>query len=209
MKQPNIAMALAATAAVALVGVQASAQVVTGYTGGTVFATFQADGDTVGWRFSVDRPIIITHLGFWDGDSVTAPMTLSHEVGLWDDVGTLITSNTVTAASPFTGLWRYEPTANMTIGPGTYRVGAFYSATNPLADGYITGTSGITMSPGFTMISTLRDADGPQTGLVFPTIETAPGGRFGPNFQFTEVPEPATFVGLATLGVLVLLRRRR
>ena len=107
----------------------ARSQALTGFTGGTLFTSFQSDGDTVGWRFSVNRPVIVTHLGFWDGDATAAtpqPMTLSHAVGLWDSVGNLLTSNTVNPASPFTGPFRYEPTTNVQIPAGTYNIGAFY-----------------------------------------------------------------------------------
>lgn len=187
----------------------AHAQALTGFTGGSLFATFEADGDTVGWSFSVDRSVIVTHLGFWDGDAATLPMLTSHDVGLWDTGGILLTSNTVTATSAFTGPFRYEPTANVTIGPGTYHLGAFYAAANTTADGYMTGTTGITMAPGFTMLNTLRDVSGPQTGLIFPTVATAPSGRFGPNIRFSEVPEPASLLALAGLCAVAVRRKRK
>jgi hypothetical protein len=189
---------------------QAFAQALTGFSGGTLFATFEADGDTIGWQFSVNRAVTITHLGFWDGDAATQPMVNSHAVGLWDNGGNLLTSNTVNATSPFTGPWRYEPTANVTIGPGTYNLGAFVAAANGLPDGYMTGTTGITMAPGFTMLGTLRDPSGPQTGLVFPSVVTAVGGRFGPNILFADpVPEPASLLALGGLCAAFLRRRSR
>jgi hypothetical protein len=197
-------------ASLAICATQAQAQALTGFSGGTLFATFEADGDTIGWQFSVNRAITVTHLGYWDGDAINNRITLDHPVGLWDAAGTLLTSNVVTPASPFTGDWKYEPTANVTIGPGTYHIGAFVSAANPLSDGYMTGTTGITMSPGFTMLNTLRDASGAQSGLVFPNVVTAPGGRFGPNFLFTEVvPEPASVLVLGGLCAALLRRRSR
>lgn len=184
------------------------AQALTGFSGGSVFATFEADGDTVGWQFSVNRAVNVTHLGFWDGDAATLPMLTSHPVGLWSAAGVLQTSNTVNPASPLTGQFRYEPTTNVTIGPGTYVLGAFYSALNTNDDGYLTGTTGITMSPGFTMLNTARDPSGPQTGLVFPSVFTAAGGRFGPNLLFTEVPEPGSLALLSTAGLFALRRKR-
>lgn len=187
----------------------ARAQALAGFSGGTLFATFEADGDTVGWRFSVNRPIIATHLGFWDGDSATQPMTTSHAVGLWDANGNLLTSNTVNATSPFTGQFRYEPTANVVLPAGTYNLGAFYPAANVIADGYLTGTTGITMAAGFTMLNTLRDPTGPAAGLAFPSLATAAGGRFGPNILFSEVPEPASAMTLSLIACGAFLRRRR
>ena len=183
----------------------------TGFSGGTLFATFQADGDTVGWRFSVNRPIIVTHLGFWDGDAGTGTaMINSHPVGIWNNAtGVLLASNVVAPTSPFTGDFRYEPITPITIPAGTYNMGAFYPATNPLSDGYRTTATGITMSTGFTMLNTLRDPDGPQTGLQNPTVATAVGGRFGPNLLYTEVPEPASGAVIATAAIALARRRRR
>ena len=187
----------------------ARAQALASWTGGTLFATFEADGDTVGWRFTVNRPIIVTHLGFWDGDNATLPMLLSHPVGLWDNAGALLTSNTVNPTSPLTGQFRYEPTTNVQIPAGTYNLGAFYAAANTTNDGYLTTTSGIVMASGFVMTNTLRDPTGPATGLAFPSLATAVGGRFGPNILFTEVPEPASLAGVALFAVGAMIRRRR
>lgn len=198
--------ALAAILVAAMFSSTVNAQALTGFNGGTLFATFQTDGDTVGWRFSVDRPVIVTHLGFWDGDFATLPMLNSHDVALWDSSGLLLASNTVQASSPLTGQFRYEPVSNLVIGPGTYNLGAFYPGPNTNADGYLTGTTGITMAAGFMMLNTLRDPDGPQSGLVFPSVATAPGGRFGPNLLFVEVPEPSV---LSVLGILALMCVRR
>ncbi len=72
----------------------------TSFTGGSAFATFQADGDTIGWSFTVDRPIFVTHLGYYDGDATLN--IASHPVGLWNSSGTLLTSNVVLASSPLT-----------------------------------------------------------------------------------------------------------
>jgi hypothetical protein len=190
---------------------RAQSPALTGFTGGTLFGTFQADGDTVGWRFSVDRSIIVTHLGFWDGDAgAGSAMINSHPVGIWDNTsGLLLASNVVAPTSPFTGEFRYEPITPITIPAGTYNMGAFYSATNPLSDGYRTTATGITMSTGFTMLNTLRDPDGPQTGLQNPTVATAVGGRFGPNLLYVEVPEPTAVALLAPAGLVLVRRRRR
>ena len=189
---------------------RAQTPAMTSFTGGTLFATFQADGDTVGWRFSVDRSVIVTHLGFWDGDAGTgSAMVNSHPVGIWNNAsGVLLASNIVTPTSPFTGDWRYEPITPLVIAAGQYNLGAFYPATNPISDGYRTSTTGIVMSPGFANLNTLRDPDGPQTGLVNPTVATAPGGRFGPNLLFVEIPEPAS-LGLLGMAALALALRRR
>ena len=197
---------LAALAAVIFcIPMTAAAQALQSFSGGSLFATYQADGDTVGWRFSVDRSIIVTHLGFWDGEQ---DMTLDHPVGIWDAAGTLLGSNIVSPGSPLTGQFRYEEVGPIVLPAGTYNLGAFYSASNPTTDGYMTGATNIVMAPGFTMLNTLRDPDGAQTGLVFPSVTSAAGGRFGPNILFTEVPEPTTAAAVFGLGALAALRRR-
>ena len=200
----SLAIALVCAPAVA------SAQALQSFSGGTLFATFEADGDTVGWRFSVDRPIIVTHLGFWDGDNAIQPMLNSHPVGIWDANVALLASNTVNAGSPLTGQFRYEPlAAPLSISAGTYNLGAFYPAANPTSDGYLTSTTNIVMASGFTMLNTLRDPNGPQTGLVFPSVATAAGGRIGPNILFTEIPEPSSMALVLGFAGLAALRPRR
>lgn len=185
------ALRLVAAVSVAALGVaaQAGGQALTGFTGGTLFATYQADGDTIGWSFTTSERFVVTHLGFWDGDSATQPMTLSHPVGLWTSGGALLANDTVDATSPLTSGWRYEPVTPTILPVGVYHLGAFVTGTNPIADGYMSGTTGQTMASGFTMGLTLRDPDGPQTGLIFPSVTSAVGGRYGPNLRFA-VPAP-------------------
>lgn len=168
----------------------ARGQALVSFTGGILYSSYASDGDTTGWKFSTSSRFVITHLGFWDGDFASQPMVNSHPVGLWDTGGTLLTSNVVFAASPMTGAWRYEPTPPIVLPVGTYHLGAYYLVGNPGSDGYMAATTSRTMAPGFTMLATLRDPDGAQPGLVFPTIETAVGGRYGPNLLF-ESPAPA------------------
>lgn len=180
---------------------QARGQALTSFTGGTLFPTYQGDGDTIGWSFSTSQRFVVTHLGFWDGDAATQAMTLSHPVGLWTAGGELLASNSVAASSPLTSGWRYEPVAPAILPVGTYHLGAFVSATNPTADGYMSGTTNQVMAPGFTMGLTLRDPDGPQTGLIFPTVTSAVGGRYGPNLRFaTPAPEVELQMTAATDG---------
>jgi hypothetical protein len=184
---------LAAVALVVAAGTPhtALAQALQSFSGGTLFAAYQGNGDTVGWKFQTSARVVVTHLGFWDGDSATLPMVDSHAVGLWSAGGVLLTGSDVSAASPLTSGWRYEPAAIPIVLPvGTYHLGAFYPAGNTNVDGYMAATSDSTMAPGFTLLATLRDPDGAQVGLIFPTVESAIGGRYGPNLLF-EAPAPA------------------
>ena len=202
--------ALALGALIAPAAALAQNPALVSFTGGTLFSSFQSDGDTIGWSFTVDRPLTVTHLGYWDGDAGTGnPIVMDHPVGLWNSAGNLLTSNVVTPTSPFTGAWRYQPTASVNLAPGTtYHLGAFV-ANNPGADGYMSGTTARTLATGFTGVASLRDPDGPQTGLVFPSVTGAFTGRFGPNLLFVEIPEPSAAVALFAPAALALRRQRR
>jgi hypothetical protein len=167
----------------------ARGQALVDFTGGSLFASFQGDGDTIGWGFSTNERFVVTHLGFWDGDEATQAMTLSHPVGLWTSGGDLLASNTVAATSPLTAGWRYEPVTPTILPVGAYHLGAFVAAGNPPVDGYVSGTTSQTMATGFTLGLALRDPDGAQTGLVFPSVTSTAGGRFGPNLLFAA-PAP-------------------
>ncbi len=168
---------------------QLSAQALIGFTGGTAANSVENDGDTIGWSFTTSQRFVLTHLGYWDGDFATLPLTISHPVGLWTDSGDLLAESIVQAASPRTGDWRYVAAAHHVLAPGTYRIGAFVPANNPSADSYRHGAESWTMASGFTMGETMRDPNGVRSGLEFPSVATAAGGRFGPNLRFTT-PEP-------------------
>jgi hypothetical protein len=43
---------------------EVSAPALVSFTGGSLFATFQANGDTIGWSFTVNRQVIVSHLGY-------------------------------------------------------------------------------------------------------------------------------------------------
>lgn len=181
------------------------------YTGGSTFATFQADGDTVGWAFSLNQSITVSQLGFNDVTPAD-PLTVAHLVGLWDSAGNLLASIMIQPGSNLINGFRYEAIAPIVLAAGqTYILGAFYAADNTTADGYVTGATSATFDPVLNFLGPRRDPDGAQTGLVFPSVVSAGNGRFGPNMLFTVVPEPATYAllgaGLTIVGIR--FRRRR
>lgn len=191
------------------VGASANAQAIQSFTGGSIFSSYQADGDTIGWYFQANANISVTHLGFWDNPTISTPILLEHPVGIWDSAGTLLGSVTVTPASGAIGDFRYEAlgsAVNLTAG-SQYYLGAFIPVGNTGDDGYVSSVSNLLVAPEISFLGATRDPDGPQTGLVFPSI-TSPGvaGRIGPNFLF--VPAPGT-AALAALGLVALGRRRR
>ena len=80
---------------------QLHGQALVSFTGGTLFGTFQSNGDTIGWSFTTDQRFVLTDLGYWDGDFATLPLTLPHPVGLWTPGGTLLAD--ATSDSPWVG----------------------------------------------------------------------------------------------------------
>ncbi len=123
---------IALLAAISLSTCTASADVMLqSFTGGSTFATLQADGDTTGYAFTVNRTVYVTHLGFWDNPDIAAPIVFSHAVGLWTTGGSLLGTVTISAADPLTGDFRYEALGSpVQITAGEYVLGAFYSASN-------------------------------------------------------------------------------
>lgn len=181
------------------------------FTGGTTFATFQADGDTVGWAFTANQPLIVAQLGFLDVTPAD-PLTQPHAVGLWDAAGNLLASVTIQPGSNLISGFRYEAITPVALIVGqTYVLGAFYDALNTTADGYVTGATTATFDPGITFLGPRRDPDGPQTGLIFPSVASAGNGRFGPNMLFA-IPEPAVYallgMGLTLVGIRFRQRRK-
>jgi hypothetical protein len=199
--------ALAALPAVSL----AQAPAVQSFAGGTQFSSFNGDGDTVGWFFNVNSPIIVTHLGFWDAGQ--DGLLDQHQVGIWDTATqTLLATTFVQAgtASPLVGQWRYEPIAALPLATGSYVIGAYYNANPPgPIDNYIASVSNIITGPEITLVGSAVDpipSGGGPHPFTYPATMGAANGRFGPNFQY--IPAPGS-LGLLAAGGLLTLRRRR
>ena len=155
---------------------------------------------TIGWSFLVNQDFTVEDLGLWDA-TPSGPLGESHEVGLWTgDGSTLLASVTIQTNSPLVDSFRYEAISAVNLFAGnTYRVGAlFTSVTDDWA--YQVGNTSpfITTAPELTFLS---------PGFISGGTLQAPGdggnAHFGPNFRFSAVPEPSTFV-LAGLGLLTL-----
>jgi hypothetical protein len=158
---------------------------------------------SLGFEFTANKNITVTSLGFFDQ---TGGISQSHDVGIYDLSGNLLTSNTVLTTDPLTGHFRYHATSPITLTAGTnYRIAAETGADNYSwdPDGFFTAPEVTYVSDVFTQSST----------LVFPGDGgVVTHGFFGPNFQFNAVPEPAglTLLGVGVAGLIGYgLRRRR
>ncbi len=201
------AAALAATLSLAAAPASAQTAIVS-FTVGSTFTGFSSD-ETVGWSFSVAAGpgVQVTSLGWWDFTPAD-PLAAAHEVGIWNSAGMLLASVTVQPGDALTGSFRYAAITPITLmGGSTYIIGGRDLTTD--GDVYASASSALVMDPSITFGQAARSADG--SGFAFPSTLTAnSGGRFGPNFMLTPVPEPSTYalmlMGVAAVGVLA--RRR-
>ena len=184
------------------------------WTGGDIVPPFslQAIG---GWEFALSSSITIDGLGFWDHNS--DGLVGDHEVGLWNSDGSmLLASTTVTNASSTPeangagpGRWLFNDINDLTLGVGSYVIGAFFTPNNSDVAGV---RSVATTIPELTFVNARQEQQ--PVGLEFPSlvIPQANAGVFGGNLRLKDaaVPVPTTLylLGLGALG-LGFSRRRR
>ncbi len=158
---------------------------------------------TLGYQFTTSTPFSINALGYFaDG------LGNSHQVGIWNSGGTLLTSATVMSSDPIQGHFQWHSISPFTLAPGTYTIGGQFLGNN---DPFPAQAIGVVTAPGFTWIT---DEQLFGSGLNFPTVTTA--GSYGQNgilavdFSLTPVPEPATLAvfGLLAAGGGLYTRRR-
>ena len=179
-----------------------------GTTSDTFSPIYSDQPGPVGWTFTPQTDISITALGAF-------AYCLPHnglEVGLWNSSGTLLASNTITAAGLSVGQSYYKSITPVDLMAGqTYFLGAYSPAgsfqsiaVNPgdgASDGYATTSPEIQLD---------QAAYVNNLAFEFPsTTEGSPGSAIVvPNFEFEPVPEPSALC-LFGAGALGLLARRR
>ena len=82
---------------------------------------------TVGWTFQTTNAFTVTDLGCFAKVFSDNPAITSVQVGLWDDSGVLLASNSITPASMLFDQTRYQPITPAPFDPGTYHLGVYYS----------------------------------------------------------------------------------
>lgn len=186
------------------------------FTDGTVFNVSPLFSN-VGWSFQVTSAVTVDGLGLFDEG--LPGLNSAHQVGLWDATGTLLRQATVSNASAVQasasalGRWLFEDIASITLGAGSYAIGAFYASSDPNPDFVIGFATDLVTAPNTLYLSSLASEGGAfaqpgEYGEVMPSV-------FGPNFRTAagpgELPEPAplALIGLALAAVAVARRRVR
>ncbi len=196
-------LGLSASSATAEIGVTLDyASIVGGYG-----SLSPGDSWMVGWGFTANTDLLVTHLGVYDhGDD---GLVDAQDVGLYDSSGNLLASASVDAgAGPLAmNSFRFHAlgdgvilSAGQNYFIGTYSVGdanGFYSAE---------GSSGLSFNSAITELGgTFHEY--PASGLVFPTMFIPDLHYFGANLLFTTVvPAPGV---LALIGCAILAGRGR
>jgi hypothetical protein len=182
--------------------------------GGQAQGVFGNSAGTAGFTFRVTSSTVVSGLGIFDADA--DGLIRPHDIGLWTSTGTLLVSATVTnssniiASTSNLGDWREVDIAPMTLGPGTYVVGAFYldALHNSEDQGVFHAAATSIAGVSYSNWSAIFD----NSGLQFPNMNIASSASnasvFG-GMVFTSVPEPGSFAMCAAFLAALGMRRRR
>lgn len=169
------------------------------FTGGS--AAVVANQGTVGFRFTLTSSLDVSALGLWDENS--DGLSHSHMMGIFNASGALVAVANIPAGNTATLLdgFRYVFILPITLPPGTYNIGAFYSTMD--ADRVLI------FATGFSTNSHLQyDGSAYISGASLANPIGSGGGEpsaFGPNFL--AVPEGTML--LIALGAVGLFAFRR
>jgi hypothetical protein len=149
---------------------------------------------TNGYSFSTSRTFTLAGLGVFDANF--DGLVDSHQVGLWDSLGTLISSTTVASGTgaTFTDGFRWNATGPITLAAGSYRVGAlFLTGNDPMFFGVPGSTLALISNPGLTYNG---GAFANSSTLANPSLSAGTNGAYiggGVMLQVPDVPEPGTW----------------
>ena len=201
--------AIAASFAVLAFASPANAQLAFDQSGGS--AHTPGGTGTLGYQFDVLQAVTVTELDAYVGEGF---LDNSTSVGIWNSTGTLltsaiisITSPTITRPSANGGEYDGASIAGITLSVGTYTIGETINNANDSAGVFGTLIEDPRVSYGGYALYSL------DSSLGEPTIDLVSGVVLGPSFEIgsAATPEPGSFallVGMATLGVGVLRKRR-
>ena len=160
---------------------------------------------TLGYSFSLSDAVSVNALGYLN-DSLT------HQVGIWNSSGDLITSTEVLGSDLVVGHFQWHEISALTLAAGNYVIaGEFLGNGNQIN----TNLRGVFSIPQYSYGTDLQIQG---SGLNFPTLST--NGAYGPNgimnvsFSVGDtvpaVPEPASWaLMLVGFGIVGAAMRRR
>ena len=193
-------LSLAALSIQATPAVMQAQQVVVSFDPNDADVVSLANDATLGWKFSTNVPIVITHLGYFE--FFPGFLNEAHEVGIFDASGTLLVSGSVTGSDSLDNRFRYIAITPTLLGAGeTYTIGGFQTGN---VDVLARQVSPLTVDPS---INFLGGRVALNVGsLTFPSdIPSSFSEPFGPNFKFVPADIDTDNDGLtdaeeATLG---------
>jgi hypothetical protein len=182
----------------------------------------QAFGGNLALNFSVNSPIDVTALGVFNA-SGTGVITGLIQVVIYDAAGSMVTpvdtfqGSYAPAASGFDVL--QDLVVPVLLGPGSYQVDAVGFSGSDLNGNLNTGSStGPVLNTGGGLLSfngagwdSKGTLDNPNSCLGCQALPAQYSQFDAGTFQYSGVPEPATFAlfGSGFLGIAAILRRRR
>lgn len=189
-------------------GTSADAQILAIQTANGQEASVSGPSDqTYGWRFTLESPVSVTDLGYFDSALNGEGFLYQNRVGIWDSGGSLLVDAILPAGTGATPLssYRFVSVDPITLNAGeTYFIGGHSPAANELI-----------LNPGSQTygneINYMSATYGTGSGFQYPNNSYNPGGDgiFGANFIYTPVPEPAEYAMLTGLGLAALCLARK
>ena len=169
---------------------------------------------TLGYSFTLDLPSSVNALGYWSDD----PDFVSEEVGIWDSLGTLVSSAIVTRQNEVGGYFYSFLTTPVVLAAGNYVIGGSISEGGL----FPVNMTNVTFASGYTYTDS---REGVEIGFNQPMTsglsQGVKGGGYGEqgialvNFSFQQisaVPEPATWammlLGFGVVGTSIRRRRK-
>lgn len=162
-----------------------------------------------GTAFTLASATTIVGLGWLDAEG--NGLAVAHSVGLWNSSGTLLVQALVNNASKKvvsgegTATWFISEIVDLTLAPGTYRVGGTMNSDSSGMVGDRIG-NGVTLGAGYVRMNSLSGGFAYPNGtygtaVLHATISTH-------MFDVNQVPEPMS-ISLLGLGLLALGAARK